>query len=222
MARVLPPRRPMTPQNSSTGSSGSLSRPVRALKTTRSSSVSSSPTIAIRRTRQGGPASARKQRSEIGGALQSLAHGDELAEPHSAASRVGGRLKWATKGLSFGAERLRRRRDSVRDKAFATRVICSSSTVLAADHGALKLFGLDGQRRGLTNQRPLDFRQTGRPAAIVRERKAQVAIARAPRSSGHRCLPKAPCHWLRESEPSACGRNSPGFPRANGRFARHD
>ena len=42
------------------------------------------------------PAIAGKQRSEIGGALQSLAHGDELPEPHAA--EPGGRERSDQRG----------------------------------------------------------------------------------------------------------------------------
>ena len=48
----------------------------------------------------GGPAIAGKQHSEIGGALQSLAHGDDLPDPHVAALRWTGREKCAASGDS--------------------------------------------------------------------------------------------------------------------------
>jgi hypothetical protein len=46
------------------------------------------------------PAIARKQRAEIGGALQRLSHADELPEPHGAALRWTGREKCAASGDS--------------------------------------------------------------------------------------------------------------------------
>ena len=51
MARVLPPRRPMHPQNCSTRRSGSRSRKVSGAKTSRSLVDSGSPIIAISKIR---------------------------------------------------------------------------------------------------------------------------------------------------------------------------
>jgi hypothetical protein len=44
------------------------------------------------------PTVAGKERSEIGRALQSLPHRDELAEPHSEVPRIGGLAKCAARG----------------------------------------------------------------------------------------------------------------------------
>jgi hypothetical protein len=74
------------------------------------------------------PAMAGKQRSEISGALQSLAHGDDLPDPHVAALRWTGREKCSASvdASRFAGALLRPRRFNVRPKALATRVICSS------------------------------------------------------------------------------------------------
>ena len=45
---------------------------------------------------------------------------------------------------------------------------------LAPRHGALKLFALHDYRCGLSHKRPLRFRQAGRAAEVVDQRKAQV------------------------------------------------
>jgi len=59
----------MIAQNSSTGSRGSCGRPVRLSKMTLSSEVSSSPTMAIKRTRHASQLSPRRTEANKSGSL---------------------------------------------------------------------------------------------------------------------------------------------------------
>ena len=182
----MPPRLPMTPQNSSTGAQRLA---LAAREAFEDDALFVGQFLADDRDQEhapGAPAIGRQKAREVERAFERLAHRYELAQAHGRPSRARGRLKCSTSGLigsrtaRFDPEPRQNPRRRVRQAGQLLDV-----DKLATQDGRLKLFALDDHRRGLAHKSALRFRQGRRAAEVVGERhaKSRYRLASAVRPS---------------------------------------